>query len=583
MPAVSGGSALWRLDANVTTSAQLRTLKRVFPRTDAGSDTCQLTFARAFGGIASRTGLRTVLFTVFAGQMREFVMNRRAGLGWCAVLALCMAGCNYGPEIAPAPTGLAPRADALRGDVEAARRYVERSLDWRARARTFLAEVETRVGDGVLTSADLTRLYRGAEDYVLLSRRWEALAAVQGDEAWERAEPSLAHDPAARTQTKLVLAAALVQHDDYALGVNPYFKQDKFRKLLKTDHPAVAGELDAAVRRFLDPARRLRLARAVVWYRAEGTIAEDRSDDEIFLDEVITQSPGYQFFAQSLPKRLLAEWATGSHAGVTFVTDLLAQFGATMSHTTSMAVGNTMGLVRTRRGYLCNMPSEERGALSARLRPLDVLLEKTPFRLTDKSIPGHYGHVAVWVGGEPDLRALGVWEEPLVRPHHARIRGGAAIVEALRSGVEINTLDHFLDIDDLLVMRRDALTPEQLRAGVLRAFAQIGKAYDFNFDVESDRRIVCSELAFVVFPDVPWPTSLMLGRHSISPDQVALRAVQGGPFAPVALYCDGVEVREKRAETVECLLKGDRSGFRALHPNFVGRSTVARRPPADLR
>lgn len=510
-------------------------------------------------------------------------MDRRAGPACCVALALCMAGCSHGPTVVPEPTGLAPRADALRGDVDAARRYVERSLDWRARARAFLAEVEPRVSDGALTSADLTRLYRGAEDYVLLSRRWRALATVQGDEAWERAEPSLAHDPAARTQTKLVLAAALVQHDDYALGVDPYFRQDKFRKLLKTDHPAVAGELDAAVRRFLDPARRLRLARAVVWYRAEGALAEDRSDDEIFLDEVITQSPGYQFFAQGLSKRLLAEWATGGHAGVTFVTDLLAQFGATMSHTTSMAVGNTMGLVRTRRGYLCDMPAEEREALRVRLRPLDVLLEKTPFRLTDKSIPGHYGHVAVWVGGEPDLRALGVWEEPVVRPHHARIRGGAAIVEALRSGVEINTLDHFLDIDDLLVIRRDGLTPEQLKAGVLRAFAQVGKAYDFNFDVESDRRIVCSELAFVVFPDVPWPTSSLLGRRSISPDQVAVRAVQGGPFAPKALYCDGVEVREKQVETIECLLRGDCAGFRALHPDFAGRSTAAKRPPPGLR
>ena len=30
----------------------------------------------------------------------------------------------------------------------------------------------------------------------------------------------------------------------------------------------------------------------------------------------------------------------------------------------------------------------------------DILLEKTPFRLTDKLIPGYWGHAAVWIGGE---------------------------------------------------------------------------------------------------------------------------------------------------------------------------------------
>ena len=32
------------------------------------------------------------------------------------------------------------------------------------------------------------------------------------------------------------------------------------------------------------------------------------------------------------------------------------------------------------------------------LRPFDILFEKTPFRLTDKFIPGHFGHVAIYIG-----------------------------------------------------------------------------------------------------------------------------------------------------------------------------------------
>ncbi|MBK9990848.1 MAG: hypothetical protein IPP19_08985 [Verrucomicrobia bacterium] len=481
----------------------------------------------------------------------------------CWALSLCAV---------KAGTGLPPRAEAVQSDIVVARSLVERSLAWRVRARTFLAQAEPRLRGGVLSSGDLNTLYRGGEDYVFLSRRWQALIDLQGNEAWRRMGPKLAVDPLARTQTKLVLAAALMQFDDYALGVDPYFKERKLRKLLKSDHAEVVGELDGAVRQFINPLRRQRLARAVMWYRAEGSRATECSEDEQFLDEVITQSSGYQFFARQLTERLINEWLTGGHAGITFLTDTLSQFTVTVMNTTSQVVGNTMGLIQTRSGYLRELPSEYRGELRSRLKPLDVLLEKTPFRLTDKSIPGHYGHVAVWVGTEEELKALGIWDEPVVRLYHDRIRAGAAIIEALRPGVEINTLEQFLNIDDLLVIRRRALTPADIRAGLLRAFAQIGKAYDFNFDVESDRRIVCSELAFVVFPDVGWATSSVLGRQSISPDQVAVQAQPGGPFAPEVIFHDGVEIKQNLPDTLDCLLKADRARFKALHAEFIGRS-----------
>ena len=46
------------------------------------------------------------------------------------------------------------------------------------------------------------------------------------------------------------------------------------------------------------------------------------------------------------------------------------------------------------------------------LRPLDILLEKTPFRRTDMFIPGHFGHVAIRTGAEAELRAIGAWDDP---------------------------------------------------------------------------------------------------------------------------------------------------------------------------
>ena len=495
---------------------------------------------------------------------------RRFHLLVLAAALLALAPAPLAPRLHAAD--LAPRADILEMDLSAARLLLDRTLDWRARSANFLQDAGARLTDDVLTAADLEKMYSGAQDYVVLRRRWQALIDLQGDEAWQRAAPHLAIDPLARLQTKLVLAAALMLHDNYRLGVEPFFKLRKARRLLKTDHPAVEGEIDSAVRAFLNPLNRARLARAVVWHRADGLAAPDRSDEEILLDEIITQSPGYAFFTQNLAHRVLDEWRTGGHAAITFVTDLVDRIGKGAMNTASLAVGNAVGLVETRKGYLAELPAEKRAVMAAQLRPLDVLLEKTPFRLTDKSIPGHYGHVAIWVGDEAALRELDLWENPLVRPHHDAIRNGARIVEALRPGVQINTFDHFLNIDDLLVLRRRELTLAQTRDALLRAFAQIGKAYDFNFDVESDKRIVCSELAFVVFANDDWPSSRILGRASISPDQVAVKARPGGPFEPVLIFHDGVQIENHLTDTLCCFLDDDGETFAALHPAFKGRS-----------
>ena len=62
----------------------------------------------------------------------------------------------------------------------------------------------------------------------------------------------------------------------------------------------------------------------------------------------------------------------------------------------------------------------------------------------------------------------------------------------------------------------------------------------------------------------------MLGRNSISPDQVAVRALQDGPFAPQVIFHDGLEISDKLPETLESLLKADRGRFKELHPDFVG-------------
>jgi len=104
-------------------------------------------------------------------------------------------------------------------------------------------------------------------------------------------------------------------------------------------------------------------------------------------------------------------------------------------------------------------------------------------------------------------------------------------------------------VDDLVVLRpvfdeadRQTLTRESL----ILAFRQVGKEYDFNFDVDTTDKIVCSELAYVSIPSIEWPTERQVGRHTISPDNVAQMARKSVPLELVLFYRDGKLVEEAR-------------------------------------
>jgi uncharacterized protein YycO len=103
-----------------------------------------------------------------------------------------------------------------------------------------------------------------------------------------------------------------------------------------------------------------------------------------------------------------------------------------------------------------------------------------------------------------------------------------------------------LNVDDVAVLRKHNPTAEVTNKSILRAFRQVGKSYDFNFDVETADRIVCSELAYVVYTDVKWPTEEAVGRATISPDNVAIMALPKKPFHLVNFYHKGTELGDGR-------------------------------------
>lgn len=202
--------------------------------------------------------------------------------------------------------------------------------------------------------------------------------------------------------------------------------------------------------------------------------------------------------------------------------DSLIDLYAGATNWLSSIFGNIMGSIHTRKGHLFNNEMALDIA-KENLIPMDILLEKSSFVLTDKFIPGHFGHVAVYLGTKKQLEEIDMWNHPDIIPYHEDIEKGRNILEAVRSGVRLATLEDFMNIDELSIIRKeDGLKdPNLLIEQITRGMDQVGKAYDFNFDIATLDKIVCSELIYITFGNVQWPTKYRLGRASITPDDVA--------------------------------------------------------------
>ncbi|EPZ51172.1 NlpC-P60 family hydrolase [Bacteriovorax sp. BAL6_X] len=187
--------------------------------------------------------------------------------------------------------------------------------------------------------------------------------------------------------------------------------------------------------------------------------------------------------------------------------------------------GNLVGKLRFRHGY---MHENEMilNDLESILKPLDIIAEKTPFAATDFFIPGHFGHVAIYLGTEEKLKNVGLWNTPFIQQYHNKIRAGKVIVESIRPGSRLASLEEFLEIDEITIIREKGILDNKWTKEMVTkvALEQLDKEYDFNFDVTTLDKVVCSEVPYHAFGHKRWPTSYILGRNTVSPDEIIANA-----------------------------------------------------------
>jgi hypothetical protein len=477
----------------------------------------------------------------------------------------------FSTQVCDGPAAIRYSVDSMRRKTASYQVLTEEALSLRSQSITFLDHLKERRSSGQpLLGSDIRLLSAGAAQ--LVAQRKQLWAVATAHECW--LDAPIPEDPQqARVQAigiSMSLAAALTLYDNYLTAVALYRDNPFLRNHINEGDKGFQvpeGELRRIAASFASAANRARVRRGLQWYEKHAAfLADSEDDDERYLAALVDQSPSYAMVRRVHP---LAYASNVIDLFGTVSADTLRTLEIEGINFSSMIFGNTVGLVESRRGKLDHRP-EVLAHVGAQLQAGDVLLEKTPFRLTDSFIPGHWGHAAVWIGSEAELRSLDLWDDPVVVAYQTEIRKGQGVVEALRSGVQMNSLEHFLNVDDLAVLRHRQLDREARRQVILQALRQVGKAYDFNFDTQSADRIVCSELVYHAYGDVQWPTERKLGRVVVSPDNIAQEAVGSGPFEVTLLYHDGLEITDSAQLELASLIEPKVVALAHSEPSVFG-------------
>ncbi len=212
------------------------------------------------------------------------------------------------------------------------------------------------------------------------------------------------------------------------------------------------------------------------------------------------------------------------------------------AYVASYLFGNLVGIF-----HRDSNPEKNANDLRPYLRPFDLVLMRSPNHLTNRFIPGYFGHVGIWMGNN-------LVERYLIKPFQKHSKNGAGMVEVLRSGVQISTLDDFADGEIFLVVRPVNLTRDQRKTILTNLRKQLTKDYDFNFDVESPEAITCTELVYLTYDYVDWRIRYTMERYTISPDDLVFTVLKTGQFVFKAYLKDGKVMVDPTSAFVESLV-----------------------------
>lgn len=168
--------------------------------------------------------------------------------------------------------------------------------------------------------------------------------------------------------------------------------------------------------------------------------------------------------------------------------------------------------------------------LKSNLQEFDIVLQKSLTHLTEKFIPGYFGHVGVYLGND-------------------------LMIETPRSGVRICSTEEFSNGEIYLIVRPVNLSESQKQKIKSSLNSQMGKKYDFNFDSQSPDRIVCSDLVCLAYDYIDWQSKKRAGHYITSPDDLVRSLLDRSDFSFEMYINQGQFISKPDSAFIQELLK----------------------------
>ena len=177
-----------------------------------------------------------------------------------------------------------------------------------------------------------------------------------------------------------------------------------------------------------------------------------------------------------------------------------------------------MGDTRLRKDSASLISAAQVDALTAKMQPGDLVVERRNWYLSNLGLPGFWPHAELYVGTEKDLAAAFDADPAVLKayggPFTAYLKKTFAahwqeysaghegetfrILEAISEGVVFSTATHGLQADYVGVLRPRLSVLERARA-IERAWGHLAKPYDFDFDFQTQATLVCSEVVWASY------------------------------------------------------------------------------------
>jgi len=196
--------------------------------------------------------------------------------------------------------------------------------------------------------------------------------------------------------------------------------------------------------------------------------------------------------------------------------------------------------------------------LQDQLLPGDLVFQKREWQISNTGIPGFWAHVALYIGSSEEQNAFFSEDDALsIQTTLQKGEGQFNVIESVETGVILSSFIESSKSDSVLVLRPN-IRPELKAEAIRQALHFLGRPYDYDFNVNTDSAIFCSELISKVYEPLlfsdstTFPRSDVFGISLTSPNDIVQFFDQDttGVLSFVA-FLDGNEFEQSAVLTTE--------------------------------